>query len=131
MQVMALAAFADGSTSTARFRGTHSALPWQPPMDASLLQILSIAVFASLVPMVRPSLLMQALVFLASPMATHSTARFVLPQGVAVAADGRVFVADTGNRRIRVISADGATVSTYAGDGVAGFADGSTTTAQL
>ena len=60
-----------------------------------------------------------------------STARFIEPQGVAVAADGRVFVADTGNRRIRVISADGATVSTYAGDGVQNFADGSTTTAQF
>ena len=60
-----------------------------------------------------------------------TTARFNLPQGVAVAADGRVFVADPFNDRIRVISADGATVSTYAGDGVAGFADGSTTTAQF
>ncbi len=60
-----------------------------------------------------------------------STARFIEPQGVAVAADGRVFVADTGNHRIRVISADGATVSTYAGDGVDGFADGSTSTAQF
>ena len=60
-----------------------------------------------------------------------STARFIEPQGVAVAADGRVFVADTGNRRIRVISADGATVSTYAGDGVQSFADGSTTPLSL
>ena len=48
-----------------------------------------------------------------------------------MAADGRVFVADTGNNRIRVISADGVTVSTYAGDGVDGFADGSTTTARF
>ena len=60
-----------------------------------------------------------------------TTARFDQPSGVAVAADGRVFVADTINHRIRVISADGATVSTYAGDGVQGFADGSTTTAQF
>ena len=53
-----------------------------------------------------------------------------------MAADGRLFVADTRNHRIRVISADGATVSTYAGSGntgtaVGGFADGSTTTARL
>ena len=65
-----------------------------------------------------------------------STARFSQPQGVAVAADGRVFVVDTGNHRIRVISADGATVSTYAGSGntgfsAGGFADGSTSTARF
>ena len=60
-----------------------------------------------------------------------TTARFNTPRGVAVAADGRVFVADARNHRIRVISADGATVSTYAGDGVEGFADGSTTTARF
>ncbi len=59
-----------------------------------------------------------------------STARFSLPSGVAVAADGRLFVADTFNHRIRVISADGATVSTYAGSGF-GFANGSTTTARF
>ena len=60
-----------------------------------------------------------------------TTASFRSPSGVAVAADGRVFVADESNHRIRVISADGATVSTYAGDGVSGFADGSTTTARF
>ena len=60
-----------------------------------------------------------------------STARFRSPSGVAVTTDGRVFVADTLNHRIRVISADGATVSTYAGDGVESFADGSTSTAQF
>ena len=58
-----------------------------------------------------------------------TTARFRSPSGVAVTTDGRVFVADSFNHRIRVISADGATVSTYAGDGVQSFADGSTTTA--
>ncbi len=60
-----------------------------------------------------------------------TTAGFSFPQSIAVAADGRVFVADAGNHRVRVISADGATVSTYAGDGVDGFADGSTTTARF
>ena len=59
------------------------------------------------------------------------TAQFNAPNGIAQAADGRVFVADANNHRIRVISADGATVSTYAGDGVAGFADGSTSTARF
>ena len=60
-----------------------------------------------------------------------STARFSSPRGIAVAADGRLFVADERNHRIRVISADGATVSTYAGDGVSAFADGSTSTARF
>ena len=59
------------------------------------------------------------------------TAQFNNPRGIARAADGRVFVADTFNNRIRVISADGATVSTYAGDGVSAFADGSTSTARF
>ena len=59
------------------------------------------------------------------------TAQFNAPSGIARAADGRIFVADTANHRIRVISADGATVSTYAGDGVESFADGSTSTARF
>ena len=59
------------------------------------------------------------------------TAQFQTPGGIARTTDGRVFVADTFNHRIRVISADGATVSTYAGDGVQAFADGSTSTARF
>ena len=60
------------------------------------------------------------------------TAQFNTPRGIARAADGRLFVADSLNHRIRVISADGATVSTYAGDGICGgFADGSTSTARF
>ncbi len=57
---------------------------------------------------------------------------FSEPRGVAVnAINGRVVVADSNNHRIRVISADGSTVSTYAGDGISGFADGSTATARF
>ncbi len=41
-------------------------------------------------------------------------ARFSGPAGVAVTPDGRVLVADTGNHRIRCVTADGV-VSTYAG----------------
>ncbi|PTY05691.1 hypothetical protein DB347_15100 [Opitutaceae bacterium EW11] len=53
-----------------------------------------------------------------------STARFNAPQGVAVAADGTVYVADTGNCIIRKIAVDG-TVSTYAGKaGYSGSTDG-------
>lgn len=50
------------------------------------------------------------------------TAKFNLPSGVAVGADGSVYVADTGNHRIRKIK-DGQ-VSTLAG-GDKGFAEGS------
>jgi sugar lactone lactonase YvrE len=45
-----------------------------------------------------------------------ASAQFAKPQGVAVHSDGRVFVADNGNQRIRVIDASG-TVSTLAGAG--------------
>ncbi len=41
-------------------------------------------------------------------------ARFNFPHGLAIAPDGRVFVGDTFNNRIRVISADGSNVSTFA-----------------
>ncbi|WP_282268487.1 gluconolaconase [Stenotrophomonas sp. PS02298] len=50
-------------------------------------------------------------------------ARFNGPMGVAVAADGRVYVADTWNDRIRVIATDG-TVSTLAGGALPGWEDG-------
>ncbi len=44
-----------------------------------------------------------------------ATARFAFPQGIAVAPDGTVYVADTGNGVVRRISFDG-TVSTVAGN---------------
>jgi len=52
-----------------------------------------------------------------------NTARFNNPQGVAVEASGAVLVADTGNHCIRRIAPDG-TVTTMAGDGIAGLRDG-------
>ncbi len=52
-----------------------------------------------------------------------SAARFSNPQGVAVDANGVVYVADTDNHSIRRIAADG-TVTTLAGNGIAGFQNG-------
>ncbi len=52
-----------------------------------------------------------------------STARFNLPQALALDALGNLYVSDVGNHRIRRIDVDG-TVKTVAGDGEAGFRDG-------
>ena len=62
---------------------------------------------------------------------SSATARFDLPHGLAVATDGSLFVADTANNRIRVISADGNTVSTYAGDGGTGLINGDAASARF
>jgi sugar lactone lactonase YvrE len=59
-----------------------------------------------------------------------STAKFNQPYGVAVNSVGDLFVADFGNSRVRKISSSG-TVSTYAGTGTSGYADGNATTAQF
>lgn len=61
-----------------------------------------------------------------------ATAQFSFPNGVEVDGAGNVYVADSGsNRRIRMITPSGQ-VSTYAGTGVNGSADGAAlTTAQF
>ncbi len=122
------AAFADGSTSTARFsspRGVALAADGRLFVaDTFNDRIRVISADGATVSTYAGS-------GFGFANGSTSTARFNTPRGVAVAADGRVFVADAGNQRIRVISADGATVSTYAGDGVQSFADGSTTTARF
>ena len=55
-----------------------------------------------------------------------SSALFAVPYGLAVSASGKVYVADTGNYRVRLIS--GSTVSTLAGS-TKGYKDGNGTAA--
>ncbi len=59
-----------------------------------------------------------------------ATARFFGPTDIAVTSAGSIVVADTFNHRIRMIGMDGV-VSTLAGDGTAGYADGPGTSAQF
>jgi len=59
-----------------------------------------------------------------------NTAQFNLPAGVAVDSSGNVYVADSDNHRIRKITPAGV-VSTFAGTGTEGHADGTGTTAQF
>ncbi len=59
-----------------------------------------------------------------------SQAKFDTPNGLAIWRDGRVLVADTGNRRIRVIETDGKTW-TLAGNGVSNLNDGHLPEAQF
>jgi len=68
--------------------------------------------------------------------ATHGAGdavRFNKPYGIAVDADGTIYVADCGNNCVRQMSPDDGAVSTLAGDGKegAGFADGLGSTARF
>ena len=59
-----------------------------------------------------------------------ASAQFSSPKDLAIATDGTIFVADSGNHRIRAISPAGV-VSTYAGLGSPGFTDGVNTAARF
>jgi sugar lactone lactonase YvrE len=60
-----------------------------------------------------------------------SSAELQLPQGVAVDSSGNIFIADTGNQRIRKVS--GGIITTVAGNGTRGYRGdgGAATSAQL
>jgi hypothetical protein len=59
----------------------------------------------------------------AGPPDTPTSATFNLPTGIAVDSSGNIFVADTNNNSIRMITADGGT-TTLAGNGKAGLVNG-------
>lgn len=62
--------------------------------------------------------------------ATGILARFNSPSGIAIDSSGNLFIADTSNHRIRMIDSNNI-VTTYAGSGVAGYADGTGTVARF
>jgi glucose/arabinose dehydrogenase len=59
-----------------------------------------------------------------------AAAQFSYPSGVAVDGEGSIIIVDTNNHRVRKITPDG-TVSTLAGSGSKGFADGAGAAAQF
>ncbi|MEP7140407.1 MAG: hypothetical protein ABI745_12310 [Caldimonas sp.] len=61
---------------------------------------------------------------------TGSAARFSEPTGIVLAPDGDLYVADRGNNAIRRVTTAGV-VTTYAGSGTAGFADGAAASARF
>ncbi len=61
---------------------------------------------------------------------TGTAATFNLPAGISVDAAGNLYVADNGNNKIRLISSS-AVVTTIAGNGTAGYLDGTGTAAEF
>lgn len=62
--------------------------------------------------------------------AAGTAAKFKAPKGICIDPSGVLYIADTDNNRIRKISTDGL-VTTLAGDGTAGYAEGATASAKF
>jgi hypothetical protein len=62
--------------------------------------------------------------------ASGTASAFNAPRGVAIGPDGNIYMADYTNRRIRMITSSGV-VTTFAGSGTAGNAEGTVTTASF
>ena len=50
-----------------------------------------------------------------------TSARLNYPQGVVVGASGNIYIADTGNSCIRMVTESTGIITTVAGDGTSGF----------
>ena len=61
---------------------------------------------------------------------TSATARFASPLGLTTDSGGNVYVADSGNNKVRKVGTDG-TTSTAAGTDTAGYVDGAATSAKF
>ena len=118
--------FADGTAMTARFNY---------PYGVAVMQNGSVVVsdtYNHRIRLVAPNgtvttLAGSAAGFVDGPA---TTAQFDYPSRVAVMQNGSVVVADVLNNRIRLVAPDG-TVTTLAGSGTAGFADGPAMTARF
>lgn len=84
-------------------------------------------------PLERPDVVVSTLAGNGVPGSTDgqgTNARFGYPNGIGAGIAGRVFVADGSNNVIRFITPEG-WVTTYAGDGVKGYANGSAVSARF
>lgn len=118
----------DGTGSGARF-----AYPWDVVADSSGNVYVSDNSY-KIIRKVTPEGVVTTLAGLYSNSgyvdAQGSSARFSSPRGIAMDGAGNLYVADSANHAIRKITMSG-DVTTFAGNGVAGSADGNGTNAQF
>jgi sugar lactone lactonase YvrE len=140
-------AYFDNTASTSFWFGSTQAASWSVSIDRETATI-SVATSAYSAPLTlqRPDGAVQTLspylmlhgtvgTFAGNGAASYSdatgpSAEFNSPHGIARDAMGNLFVCDLNNQRIRKITPTGV-VTTFAGSGVFGFADGQGTAAQF